>query len=133
MRAPTLDIAAGRVGFCFVIACDLLDQGADALGLQDRVLYDGLQIGVVGRAQREEMAVLLDLAHIEQQRGQRTVKLLRDRSSRLVHGPHARCRQACDFGIVGNRAVVDPLGWIAEAVFVLWHIRCLTDGGLFYG
>ena len=59
-------------------ATDLLDQGADALGLLQGVLDHLLQMIAFARVLRETMAVLLELFHVEQERRQRSVELARD-------------------------------------------------------
>ena len=69
---------------------DLLDQGADALGLLNRVFDDLLQVNAIAGRLRKLVALLLDLVHVEQQRGQRTVQLPGDRSSRLFRRPNPR-------------------------------------------
>ena len=62
---------------------DLLHHGADTFGLLKRVLDDLLQVNAIAGRLRELVAVLFDLVHVEQQRGQRSVELAGDRSSRL--------------------------------------------------
>ena len=51
----------------------LLDHGADAFRLLQRVFDHLLQIDAVLASLRELMAVLLDLAHVEQQGSERPV------------------------------------------------------------
>jgi hypothetical protein len=68
------------------------------------VFHDLLQIKPISRGLRKLAAVLLDLAHVEQQRGQGPVQLSCDRGSRLIH--HARGGQPDNFQIVVDRGVL---------------------------
>ncbi len=89
---------------------DLLDQGADAFGLLKRVFDDLLQVNPTAGRLGKLVAVLLDLVHVEQQRGQRTVQLPGDRSSSLFRRPHPRGGQIDIFEIVFERRdVFHPL------------------------
>ena len=78
-------------------AADLLDQGADPLGLLERVVHHLLQVIAIAGGMRKLMAVLLDLAHVEQERGQRSVELTRDGRADLIHGTGPRRGQPDDF------------------------------------
>ena len=89
---------------------DLLDQGADAFCLLKRVLDDLLQVNAIAGRLRKLVAVLLDLVHVEQQRGQRTVQLPGDRSARLFRRPNPRGGQMDNIQIVfEGRDVFHPL------------------------
>jgi hypothetical protein len=57
----------------------------NALGLLKRILHHLLQVNPITIGLRELVAVLLDFAHVEQQRGQWPVELARDRSPRFIH------------------------------------------------
>src|SRR6266446_2438117 len=72
-----------------MIVRHLLHQRADALGLLKRVFHHLLQVDAIAGRLRELVAVLLDLIHIEQQRGQRSVQLPGNRCRRLLRRPRA--------------------------------------------
>ena len=72
--------------------------------------------------------MLLDFAHVKEQRGQWTVELLGDRHSRLVERPGA-CRRRGGGGVECHCTAVDSFGGFAESLSLLCHIRCLTDAG----
>ena len=99
------------------------------LGLPERILDDLLRMSPVLRRLRESMAVQFDLAQIEQQRGQRPVELARNRHRRLAHRRPARRGKLGDFGVIEGGSAVGPARKrrIREAVFVLRHVRCLTE------
>ncbi|MGY4604993.1 hypothetical protein ACVW16_003405 [Bradyrhizobium sp. USDA 4474] len=65
--------------------------------LRQRVLHNLLQIGAVGRNRRELVAMMLDLAHVEQQRSQRAIELTGDSHGHLVGRLGARSIQADEF------------------------------------
>ena len=93
-----------------MIVRDLLDQGADAFGLLKRVFDDLLQVNAIAGRLRELVAVLLDLVHVEQQRGQWPVQLPGDRSPRLFRRPDARDGELDKLEIVfEGRDIFHPL------------------------
>ena len=108
---------------------DLLDQRTDAFGLLKRVFDDLLQVNAVAGRLGKLMAVLLDLVHVEQQRGQLPIELARNRHRRLAHRRPARRGKLGDFGVIEGGSAVGPARKrrIREAVFVLRHVRCLTE------
>ena len=100
---------------------DMLDQGADAFGLLQRVFDDLLQVNAIAGRLRKLVAVLLDLVHVEQQRGQRTVQLPGDRSSRLFRRPDPRGRQMDKIEIVfEGRDVFHPLWKVRITGSMVW-------------
>jgi hypothetical protein len=107
----------------------LFDKGANPHGLLERIVDDLLQIGPILGGLRESMAVLFDLAHIEQQRGQRSVEFARDRGNRLTGRQRARGGKLGDFGVIESGGGFAPARKkrIRQAIFVLRHIRCLTE------
>src|SRR5260221_9890852 len=66
-------------------ARDLLHHRADALGLLKCGFHHLLQVNAIAGNLRNLVAVLLYLAHVEQQRGQWPVELARDRGSGFIH------------------------------------------------
>jgi hypothetical protein len=101
-------------------ARDLLHHRAEALSLLKRVFHDLLQVNAVACALRKPVAVLFDLAHVEQKRGQRSVELTRDRGSRFIHRAAARSGQPDDLEIVvGRRVALQPLRKVRIAGFLL--------------
>ncbi|UGX93994.1 hypothetical protein G6321_00052025 [Bradyrhizobium barranii subsp. barranii] len=87
----------------------LLDHAADTFGLRQRILHHALQIGPIGRNRRELVAVVLDLAHVEQERGQGAIELAGDGAGHLVGGLGADRVQAGEIELFGrSRAAFEP-------------------------
>jgi hypothetical protein len=104
-----------------VTVCKLLHHGADALGLLKRILHHLLQVNPFPRRLRKLMAMLLDLAHVEQQRSQRPVELTCYRSPGFIHRQRARSRQPDNFLIAfRRRAAFGPLREMRIADSVFW-------------
>ena len=88
-------------------AADLLDQGADALGLLQGVLDHLLQIISFVCSLGKPVAVLLEFFHIKQQRRERPVELAGERVANLLLGAAARLG-CCD----GIELVVPRAGFV---------------------
>src|SRR6185437_10861488 len=89
---------------------NLPDQRADALGLLKRVLHHLLQIGPVSASLAELIAVFLELADIDQERGQRPVELADHGGTRPIAQPRLLHGQGKKFKfLVARRDVLDPL------------------------
>jgi hypothetical protein len=87
-----------------------------------RILHHLLQVNPVSSGLRKLVALLLDLAHVEQQRDQGPVELTCDLGAGFIHRPGARRGQPDDVKIVvEGRARFDPLREmrIADSVFLL--------------
>jgi hypothetical protein len=118
----------------FLSPCDLLHHGADAFGLLKCVFHDLLQIKPISRGLRKLVAVLLDLAHVEQQRGQGPIQLSCDRGSRLIHRPCARGGQPDNFQIVVDGGCWFPATlenanrWLLGVTYNLFNEPILFEG-----
>lgn len=89
--------------------CDLLDQGADLLGLLKRILHHLLQVRPISAGLRKPVAVFPDLAEIDPQRGQGTVELAYDSGGRFVVRPRMSRGQPKNFKtLIARRTVFDP-------------------------
>jgi hypothetical protein len=101
--------ASGRSGKSVMTARDLLHHRADALGLLKCVFHHLLQVNAIAGILRNLVAVLLDLAHVEQQRGQWPVELARDRGSGFIHRTVACGGKPDHFKIIVGGRGADPL------------------------
>ena len=89
----------------------LLDQAANTLGLRHRVLHDPLQIGAVARDRGELIAVMLDLAHVEQERCEGAIELSGNGGGHLVRRFGANSIQPDEIELFRRRsAAFVPIG-----------------------
>ena len=108
---------------------DLLDQSANALGLLQCVFYHLLQIGPVAPGLRKLMAVLPDLADIDQERSQRTIEIADDGRGSFVFSLRVGRSEPENLKpVVARRVIFDPVRKlrIIKPDFMLRHTIRLT-------
>src|SRR5215475_7879237 len=98
LRTFIVSLSRGRDGTA-LYTFDLLDQGTDTLGLLQRVLDHFLQMIPFLLGVAEQMTVLLQFLHIDQQRGERPIQQARDGLARLTAGTAGRLARRERVGI----------------------------------
>src|SRR6185437_9148221 len=102
-------------------AAGLLDKGADALGLQQRVLDHLLQMIALAGFTRQAVTVLFEFFHVQQKRRQRPIELTHDRTAVVVKDTRSHGAEPADLKLLAGSAGLAPTQKlrISNLVFLL--------------